>query len=128
MKKVISLVSARPQFIKETVVGREARRRRAWHHVLVHSGQHYNAAVTDSGGYQKEPYFAKKRPVVIMSGTGWRELSEIGWNHLCSLIAKQIAQTITTVLETVHRPENLFGEGQAGEETISNMLGTSYHD
>ncbi len=47
MKKVISLVGARSQFIKEAVVGREARRRGAWRHVLVHSGQHYDANMSD---------------------------------------------------------------------------------
>lgn len=47
MKKVVSLVGARPQFIKEAVVGAEVRRRNAWHHVLVHSGQHYDANMSD---------------------------------------------------------------------------------
>ena len=42
MKKVVSLVGARPQLIKEAVVGAEVRRRGAWDHVLVHSGQHYD--------------------------------------------------------------------------------------
>lgn len=47
MKKIVSLVGARPQFIKEAVIGAEARRRNAWHHVLVHSGQHYDANMSD---------------------------------------------------------------------------------
>jgi UDP-N-acetylglucosamine 2-epimerase (non-hydrolysing) len=42
MKKVVSLVGARPQFIKEAVVGAEVRQRDAWNHILVHSGQHYD--------------------------------------------------------------------------------------
>lgn len=42
MKKAVSLVGARPQFIKEAVVGAEVRRRGAWNHILVHSGQHYD--------------------------------------------------------------------------------------
>lgn len=40
--KVISLVGARPQFIKEAVVNRVIRERSAWKHILVHSGQHYD--------------------------------------------------------------------------------------
>ena len=47
MKKIVSLVGARPQFIKEAVVGAEVRRRNAWRHVLVHSGQHYDANMSD---------------------------------------------------------------------------------
>ncbi len=47
MKKVVSLVGARPQFIKEAVIGAEVRRRNAWKHILVHSGQHYDANMSD---------------------------------------------------------------------------------
>ena len=47
MQKIVSLVGARPQFIKEAVVGAEVRRRNAWRHILVHSGQHYDANMSD---------------------------------------------------------------------------------
>lgn len=47
MKKVVSLVGARPQFIKEAVIGAEVRRQNAWNHILVHSGQHYDANMSD---------------------------------------------------------------------------------
>lgn len=40
--KVVSLVGARPQFIKEAVVSHAVRERCAWQHILVHSGQHYD--------------------------------------------------------------------------------------
>lgn len=42
MKKVLSLVGARPQFIKEAVVNEAVRKANAWEHVLVNSGQHYD--------------------------------------------------------------------------------------
>ncbi|WP_448338610.1 hypothetical protein AB9L11_06980 [Desulfovibrio piger] len=45
--KIISLVGARPQFIKEALVGAAVRQSRAWQHVLVHSGQHYDANMSD---------------------------------------------------------------------------------
>lgn len=45
--KVVSLVGARPQFIKEAMVGSVARKRNAWRHVLVHSGQHYDVNMSD---------------------------------------------------------------------------------
>ena len=38
--------------------------------------------ITDSGGLQKEAYFAGKQAVVVMPDTGWRELVETGWNVL----------------------------------------------
>ena len=42
MKKVLSLVGARPQFIKEAVINEAVRNADAWDHVLVNSGQHYD--------------------------------------------------------------------------------------
>ncbi|MDD4366009.1 MAG: UDP-N-acetylglucosamine 2-epimerase, partial [Synergistales bacterium] len=45
--KIVSLVGARPQFIKEAIVNREVCRRGAWRHVLVHSGQHYDINMSD---------------------------------------------------------------------------------
>lgn len=47
MKKVLSLVGARPQFIKEALVGKAAREAGLWQHRVVHSGQHYDAALSD---------------------------------------------------------------------------------
>lgn len=45
--KIVSLVGARPQFIKEALVGAAIRQSHAWQHVLVHSGQHYDANMSD---------------------------------------------------------------------------------
>lgn len=38
--------------------------------------------MTDSGGYQKEAYFAGKQAIIIMPDTGWRELVDLGLNTL----------------------------------------------
>jgi UDP-N-acetylglucosamine 2-epimerase (non-hydrolysing) len=46
LPKVISLVGARPQFVKEAMIYKEVRRLSAWDHVLVHSGQHYDASMS----------------------------------------------------------------------------------
>lgn len=40
--KIVSLVGARPQFIKETVVNKAVCESNSWRHVLVHSGQRYD--------------------------------------------------------------------------------------
>ena len=104
MKKVVSLVGARPQFIKEAVIGAEVRRRNAWNHILVHSGQHYD---------------------VNMPDTGWRELVETGWNLLCTPDAEQIVHRITTALEATRRPDNLFGDGRAGNHIVNIITGIS---
>ncbi len=47
MNTIISLVGARPQFIKEAVIASEVHKTNAWNHILVHSGQHYDVNMSD---------------------------------------------------------------------------------
>lgn len=46
MRKIISLVGARPQFIKEAIIHKELLHSQ-FKEVLVHSGQHYDASMSD---------------------------------------------------------------------------------
>ena len=92
---------------------------------LMSLSQDCMAVITDSGGYQKEAYYAGKRVVVIMPDTGWRELVETGWNLLCTPDAEQIAHRITTALEATRRPDNLFGDGRAGNHIVNIITGIS---
>lgn len=59
--KLISLVGARPQFIKEAIVSQAIRESNAWHHILVHSGQHYDFNMSgtffDELGIPQSDYF-----------------------------------------------------------------------
>ncbi len=34
-KKIVSLIGARPQFIKEAIVGKTVRESKAWQHIVV---------------------------------------------------------------------------------------------
>lgn len=71
-------------------------------------------AVTDSGGYQKEVYFAEKHAVVVMPDTGWRELD--GWN-----ILSEPADIGGKLHIAQSRPldSKVFGTGNAGRQIVS---------
>lgn len=73
-------------------------------------------AVTDSGGYQKEAYFAGKQAVVVMPDTGWRELTESGLNVL-----SETDMIYNNVMNSKMVPyiNNIYGDGNASEKIIS---------
>ncbi len=72
--------------------------------------------ITDSGGLQKEAYFAEKRAIVVMPDTGWRELTDIGWNVLSGPdeIKSKMAHTFNN--EVNSNVENIYGDGKTGEK------------
>lgn len=77
--------------------------------------------VTDSGGLQKESYYAGKRGVVVMPDTGWRELTDCGWNILSS--PSQIYEnTIKAINENRPYPTNIYGNGNAAEKITNAIL------
>lgn len=45
--KIVSLVGARPQFIKEAVIHNELKKYENIKEVLIHSGQHYDFNMSD---------------------------------------------------------------------------------
>jgi len=80
------------------------------------------AVVTDSGGYQKEAYYAGKRAVVVMPDTGWRELTKAGWNRLSIPESKFIKNMLADSLDTNKYLKNIFGNGDAGENIVEAIL------
>lgn len=74
--------------------------------------------VTDSGGLQKEAYYAGKRCVVIMPDTGWRELTDAGWNLLADADAASLAARCAEALSPVPQPANVYGDGRAAQHII----------
>jgi UDP-GlcNAc3NAcA epimerase len=47
MKKIVTIIGARPQFVKAAVVSRAFKARRNIKEVLVHTGQHHDASMSD---------------------------------------------------------------------------------
>lgn len=72
--------------------------------------------ITDSGGYQKEAYFAGKQAVIIMPDTSWRELTDVGLNVLTE--EDEIYDNIVNAKE-VNYIKDIYGSGKATEQIIS---------
>jgi len=75
--------------------------------------------ITDSGGLQKEAYFAGKRALVVMPDTGWRELIDIGWNKLVDADNLFTAfQTITNKNDKLSKIDYIYGQGNSGQKIV----------
>lgn len=71
--------------------------------------------ITDSGGYQKESYFAGKQACIIMPDTGWMELVYEGYNKLSdssSIYNDVFACSKSTVIQ------GIYGNGDAAKKII----------
>ena len=79
--------------------------------------------ITDSGGLKKEAYFAGKRAIVVMPDTGWRELTDAGWNILSK--ADEIKDKMNYIInnEIDSKTENIYGDGNAGEKIAGLIKG-----
>lgn len=74
--------------------------------------------ITDSGGLQKETYWCRKRAVVVMEDTGWRELIENGWNKLAE--PEEIYEKTEEVLRegNTKYPNNVYGNGDSSKKIL----------
>jgi len=75
------------------------------------------SVVTDSGGLQKESYFAGVAGVVMMKDTGWIELVESGWNVLADADEEKIYHGV------FNHPipsdiDKIYGDGNASEKIV----------
>src|SRR3954468_14291968 len=73
--------------------------------------------LTDSGGVQKEAYFAGVPCVTMRDTTEWVETVDTGWNVLVDL---DLHSALTALADEPpeHRPE-LYGDGHAGERVVA---------
>ncbi len=78
--------------------------------------------ITDSGGLQKEAYYAGKRCIVIMPDTGWRELIATEWNILCPSSGKMIIQQIELLNKPLKKSFGCYGSGDAAEKIINLLI------
>jgi UDP-N-acetylglucosamine 2-epimerase len=77
--------------------------------------------LTDSGGLQKEAYFARVPCITLDESTGWVETVQDGWNTLVSSNRKKIIEAIKH-FEPKGRQRKVFGDGKAAEK-IAAIIG-----
>ncbi|HKV86514.1 MAG TPA: UDP-N-acetylglucosamine 2-epimerase (non-hydrolyzing) [Candidatus Dormibacteraeota bacterium] len=80
------------------------------------------AIVTDSGGVQKEAYFAGRPCVTLRTTTEWPETVEAGWNVLVGTDPERIAQAMRGFRPDGPRP-SLFGDGHAARRVVDALSG-----
>jgi UDP-GlcNAc3NAcA epimerase len=78
------------------------------------------AIVTDSGGVQKEAYFAGRPCITLRETTEWTETVEAGWNLLVGTDSAAIAGAMRDFRPHGQRPD-LFGDGHAAERVVEAL-------
>ena len=76
--------------------------------------------VTDSGGVQKEAYFAGKPCVTLRDATEWTETVAAGWNVLVGAEPGAIAAAMSTFRPSGDRPA-FFGDGDAAKRIVEAL-------
>ena len=85
---------------------------------LMSLSQRARFIITDSGGFQKESYWSKKRAILVMP-QGWQEIIDTGWNKLVvDPISIDWINIASEVLEPMGYPNNIFGDGHAAEKIV----------
>jgi UDP-N-acetylglucosamine 2-epimerase len=79
-----------------------------------------DVVVTDSGGVQKEAYFAGRPCVTVRETTEWPETVAAGWNTLVGADAAAISSAVRTFRPTGLR-KDVFGDGHAAELVVAAL-------
>ena len=78
------------------------------------------AILTDSGGVQKEAYFAGRACITMRDTTEWTETVAAGWNVLVGTDSGAIASAMAGFRPAGDRPA-FFGDGHAAERVVEAL-------
>ncbi|HEY0075199.1 MAG TPA: UDP-N-acetylglucosamine 2-epimerase (non-hydrolyzing) [Abditibacteriaceae bacterium] len=80
--------------------------------------------VTDSGGVQKEAYWASVPCITLRDETEWVETVQSGWNTLVGAGQQQIVEAIQTFQAPADHP-SLYGDGNAAQRCVTLLESTT---
>jgi len=79
--------------------------------------------LTDSGGVQKEAYFAEIPCVTLRDETEWIETVEAGWNYLGGADVNKIICAFQKAADSLPKKKmNLFGDGNASQSVLQYLI------
>ncbi len=79
--------------------------------------------LTDSGGMQKEAFFARVPCITLRDETEWIETVEAGWNYLAGTDTQSIIKAFNTATKSKFSvPPNLFGDGNAANLILQHLI------
>lgn len=81
--------------------------------------EHCNSVVTDSGGLQRESYYAKKNGYLLMPDPAWHEIVDLKMNHLCE---PDNLYDVMSSTKDYNYVEGIHGDGNAGEKIVKIIL------
>lgn len=74
--------------------------------------------LTDSGGLQKEAYYAGKPALLFMEDPAWHELVDEGIN---TLVRDQSVSLLASSLDVRNYPKNIYGKGDASKQIVAHL-------
>lgn len=83
-----------------------------------------NYVITDSGGLQKEAYYAGKQALVLLDDVLWPELSRSGWQYVAGGLGKALLTEAFATLTAMPRPSEapgFYGDGNAARIIVDAL-------
>ena len=83
------------------------------------------AVITDSGGLQKEAYFAGKMCLTVREETEWVETVEVGANVICGADGRNLEDVVEFLSRAEAEAtfyESFYGDGNAADTVVASIL------